>query len=84
LTRWRNRIGEESLEWMLTQTIKAAESAKVVKPQSYQKIIVDITVQEKAITHPTELLERARQHLVKLAAEGGVVLRQVQLAKHCS
>ena len=78
MTRWRNRIGEEGLEWMLTQTIKAAESTKVVKPQSYQKIIVDSTVQEKAIAHPTDskLLERARQHLVKLAAEGGLVLRQ--------
>lgn len=78
LTRWRNRIGEEGLEWMLTQTIKAAESTKVVKPQSYQKIIVDSTVQEKAIAHPTDskLLERARQHLVKLATEGGLVLRQ--------
>lgn len=54
LTRWRNRIGEEGLEWMLTQTIKAAESTKVVKPQSYQKVIVDSTVQEKAIVHPTD------------------------------
>ncbi|WP_295994068.1 IS5 family transposase [Rugamonas sp.] len=78
MTRWRNRIGEEGLEWMLTQAIKAAESTKVVKPQSYQKIIVDSTVQEKAIAYPTDskLLERARQHLVKLAAEAGLTLRQ--------
>jgi len=78
LTRWRKRIGEAGLEWMLTQTIKAAESARVVKPQSFQKVIVDSTVQEKAIAHPTDskLLERARQHLVKLAAEAGLALRQ--------
>lgn len=78
LTRWRKRIGEEGLEWMLTQTIKAAESTKVVKPQSFQKVIVDSTVQEKAIAHPTDskLLERARQQLVKLAAEAGLTLRQ--------
>ncbi len=63
---------------MLTQTIKAAESAQVVKRQSFQKVIVDSTVQEKAIAHPTDskLLERARQHLVKLAAEAGLALRQ--------
>src|SRR5471032_1092738 len=63
---------------MLTQTIKAAESARVVKPQSFHKVIVDSTVQEKAIAHSTDskLLERARQHLVKLAAEAGLVLRQ--------
>ena len=78
LTRWRKRIGEAGLEWMLTQTIKAAESARVVKPQSFQKVIVDSTVQEKAIAHPTDskLLERAREHLVKLAAEAGLSLRQ--------
>ena len=78
LTRWRKRLGETGLEWMLTQTIKAAESAQVVKRQSFQKVIVDSTVQEKAITHPTDskLLERARQHLVKLAAEAGLTLRQ--------
>ncbi len=78
LTRWRKRIGEAGLEWMLTQTIKAAESAWVVKPQSFQKVIVDSTVQEKAIAHPTDskLIERARQHLVKLAAEAGLALRQ--------
>jgi IS5 family transposase len=78
LTRWRKRIGEAGLEWMLTQTIKAAESTRVVKPQSFQKVIVDSTVQEKAIAHPTDskLLERARQHLVKLAAEAGLALRQ--------
>jgi len=78
LTRWRKRIGEAGLEWMLTQTIKAAESARVVKPQSFQKVIVDSTVQEKAIAHPTDskLLERARQQLVKLAAEAGLALRQ--------
>lgn len=63
---------------MLTQTIKAAESTRVIKPKSFEKIIVDSTVQEKAIAHPTDskLLEKARQHLVKLAAEGGLVLRQ--------
>ncbi|GAB2876303.1 hypothetical protein GCM10027277_52140 [Pseudoduganella ginsengisoli] len=49
-----------------------------VKPQSFQKVIVDSTAQEKAIAHPTDskLLERARQQLVKLAAEAGLALRQ--------
>lgn len=63
---------------MLTQTIKAAESTQLVKRQSFQKVIVDSTVQEKAIAHPTDskLLERVRQHLVKLAAEAGLTLRQ--------
>lgn len=48
------------------------------KPQSFQKVIVDSAVQEKAIAHATDrkLLECARQHLVKLAAEAGLALRQ--------
>jgi transposase, IS5 family len=49
LTRRRKRIGEKGLEWMLTETIKAAESTNVAKAKSYEKIIVDSTVQEKAI-----------------------------------
>jgi IS5 family transposase len=78
LTRWRKRIGEEGIEWLLTQTIKAAESVGVVKRQSYDKVIVDSTVQEKAIAHPTDskLLNRSREHLVKLVAEAGLTLRQ--------
>ena len=41
-------------------------------------MIVDTTVMPKAIAHPTDsrLLEKSRQHLVRLAAEHGVPLRQ--------
>ena len=49
LTRWRQRIGAEGMEWLLAQTIKAAASAKVIKQHSLDKVIVDSTVQEKAI-----------------------------------
>ena len=78
LTRWRKRIGEEGLEWLLTQTIRAAQSVGVVKRQSFDKVIVDSTVQEKAIAHPTDskLLNRGREQLVKLASEAGITLRQ--------
>jgi len=31
LTRWRQRIGAEGMEWLLAQTIKVAASAKVIK-----------------------------------------------------
>lgn len=78
LTRWRKRIGEEGLEWLLTQTIVVAQSVGVVKRQSFDKVIVDSTVQEKAIAHPTDskLLNRGREQLVKLAGEAGIALRQ--------
>lgn len=78
LTRWRNRIGEEGVEWLLTETIEAARRGKVVKKQSFEKVIVDTTVMEKAVAFPTDsrLLERGRQHLVKLSKVLGINLRQ--------
>ena len=78
LTRWRQRVGEEGVEWLLTETIEAARRGRVVKKQSFDKIIVDTTVMEKAVAYPTDsrLFERGRQHLVKLAATLGIRLRQ--------
>lgn len=31
LTRWRQRIGSEGMEWLLAQTIQATTSAEVIK-----------------------------------------------------
>lgn len=78
MTRWRQRVGEEGVEWLLTETIEAARRGKVVKAKSFEKIIIDTTVMEKAVAYPTDsrLLERGRQHLVKLAGALGITLRQ--------
>jgi IS5 family transposase len=45
LTRWRQRIGEPGVEWLLTQTIEAARAGKIVQACSFDKVIVDTTVQ---------------------------------------
>jgi transposase, IS5 family len=78
LTRWRKRIGEAGVERLLSQSIYAARRGKVVKEKSFDKVIVDTTVMEKAIAFPTDsqLLEKGRQHLVRLAASLGIALRQ--------
>ena len=78
LTRWRKRIGEEGVETLLMVTIDAARQGGLIKKTSVERVIVDTTVMPKAIAHPTDsrLLERSRQHLVKLAAANGVELRQ--------
>jgi len=78
LTRWRKRIGEEGVEVLLAVTIDAARAAGLIKKSSLDKVIVDTTVMPKAIAHPTDsrLLEKSRQHLVKLAGEHGIELRQ--------
>ena len=78
LVRWRKRIGEEGMEWLLTKTIEAAQSSGAVSKRSMTQVIVDTTVMEKAIAHPTDsrLLETARLQLVKQAVRHGIVLRQ--------
>lgn len=78
LTRWRKRIGEEGVEVLLAVTIEAARAAGLIKKSSLDKVIVDTTVMPKAIAHPTDsrLLEKSRQHLVKLADEHHLQLRQ--------
>ena len=78
MTRWRQRIGETGVERLLKETIEAAHRGNVVKVKSFEKVIVDTTVMEKAVAYPTDsrLLERGRQYLVKLAAILGIKLRQ--------
>jgi IS5 family transposase len=72
LSRWRNRIGEEGAEWLLTKTIEAGQAAGTVDDASLKRVAVDTTVMEKNIAHPTDarLYERARLKLVALAREG--------------
>ncbi|GAB1394879.1 IS5-like element IS1478 family transposase [Rhodocyclaceae bacterium] len=78
LTRWRQRIGEGGVEEMLAATIGMAKGLKIVKEADLQKVIIDTTVQEKAIAYPTDsrLIEKSREALVKAAEENQLSLRQ--------
>jgi IS5 family transposase len=78
VTRWRKRLGEAGVEALLAETIEAAKRAGVIKASIVKPVIVDTTVMEKAIAHPTDsrLLERCREHLVKAAARHDLKLRQ--------
>jgi IS5 family transposase len=78
LVRWRKRIGEEGVEWLLTETIEAAKRSGTIKAASLSTIVVDTTVQPKAIAHPTDsrLLNRAREQLAEEAQAHGIELRQ--------
>ena len=78
MTRWRQRMGEERLEALLQESLSVAVKTKAVDVGDLSKVIVDTTVQEKAITFPTDakLLNRARVMLVKLAKKHAVKLRQ--------
>jgi IS5 family transposase len=78
LVRWRQRIGEEGCEWLLAHSIEAATKAGVIKRRSLDTVVLDTTVQPKAIAHPTDsrLLNRAREQLVAAAQDAGIALRQ--------
>jgi transposase, IS5 family len=78
LTRWRQRMGEEKLIALIQESLSAATRAGAAKPSDFSKVIVDTTVQPKAVAFPTDakLMHRARQRLVRLSQKHGVALRQ--------
>lgn len=78
LTRWRQRMGEERLVALLQESLAVATRSGAAKPADFRQVIIDTTVQEKAIAFPTDakLMHRARERLVRLAKQHGVRLRQ--------
>ena len=78
LTRWRQRMGEEKLIALLQESLNVATRTGAAKPADFSKVIVDTTVQPKAVAFPTDarLMHRARERLVRLAKKHGLVLRQ--------
>jgi IS5 family transposase len=78
MTRWRQRMGEDKVVALIQESLNVATRSGAAKPSDFAKIIVDTTVQPKAIAFPTDakLLHRAREKLVRLAKRHGVILRQ--------
>ena len=78
LVKFRRLLGEEGVEELLARTLEAAVNLKLIAKKELGRIIVDSTVQEKAIAHPTDskLLETARAKLVQAAKEEGIELKQ--------
>ncbi len=46
LTCWRGRIDEEGVEWLLTQTIRAAQKSGAIDEDSVKRVAVYTTVME--------------------------------------
>jgi hypothetical protein len=78
LTRWRQRMGEEKLQALLQESLAVATRTDAMKPSDLARVVIDTTVQPKAVMFPTDakLLNRARERLVRLTKKLGVSLRQ--------
>jgi len=78
LTRWRQRMGEERLQALLQESLAVATRTEAMKPTDLSRVIIDTTVQPKAVMFPTDakLIHRALERLVRLAKKLGVDLRQ--------
>ena len=78
LGRFRKALGEEGVEELLARTMEVAVSHKLIAKKELTRVIVDSTVQEKAIAHPTDskLLETARAKVVEAAKTHGIELKQ--------
>jgi transposase, IS5 family len=76
--RFRRVLGEAGVEQLLKSTIEACVSMGALKKTEFERIIVDTTVQEKAIAHPTDssLLEIARHKVASSAKRCGIALKQ--------
>ncbi len=71
LTRLRRALGGAGVEELLAKTIETAVSMKAIAPKNLERVIVDSTVQEKAIAFPTDsrLLDVARRKRVLIAKQ---------------
>jgi len=78
LTHWRQRLGEEGLVALLQESLSVAHKTGALAARDLERVVVDTTVQPKAIAHPTDarLCHRALEKLVDLARRHGVKLRQ--------
>lgn len=78
LVKWRKKIGLQKLEKLLEETINIAKRERFIDSFELKIVNVDTTVQEKAVTFPTDakLCHKMRRVLVKAAKIRSIHLRQ--------
>jgi len=78
MTRFRGRMGKEKIEELFKEIVKSANKSEQLKEKDFSQLNVDTTVQEKAISFPTDakLYYRMLQELIDQAREKGIKLRQ--------
>jgi IS5 family transposase len=78
LVRWRKRLGEKGVEFLLKQTIVTAQNTGQLTEKHMAKVNGDTTVQEKNIAFPTDarLYRTGILLLGREARKQGIELRQ--------
>ena len=78
LVKWRKKIGLPKLEKLLEETINVAKRERFIDDFELKRVNVDTTVQEKAVTFPTDakLCHKMRRILVRAAKSRAIILRQ--------
>ena len=61
LTKWRQRIAADQLAVLLEETVAIAVTDQHITKKELAQVIVDTTVQEKNITHPSDFMLRKRR-----------------------
>jgi IS5 family transposase len=84
LTRWRQRMGEEKLQALLQESLAVATRTEAIKPSDLARLVIDTTVQPKAVMFPTraKLLNRAREACQSYRRVGKLALIKHQRYAH--
>ena len=54
LTRWRQRMGQEKLKALLQESLAVATRTDAMRPSDLARVVIDTTVQPKAVMFPTD------------------------------
>lgn len=78
MTHFRKRVGEEFFIGLLQESLHTAHQLGALESKQVERVVVDTTVQPKAITFPTDakLRYKAIMAIVRLAKQHGIPLRQ--------
>lgn len=53
-TRWRHRRGEVQVVALIQESLSVAHKTGAIGPKNLERVVVDTTVQPKAVAHPAD------------------------------
>jgi IS5 family transposase len=78
MTNFRKRMGKETIDELFIETVNSAKGSDQLKEKDFEQLNVDTTVEEKAISFPTDakLYYKMLSELVDQSNKRGIKLRQ--------